>query len=470
MIFLEINNNKIRVSGNPKECNIIFEGMKVRHPNAFYLRPYMERGWDGKIKYISDSGYAKTGLLPMITSKLKKLNIKYQLKDSRNTLEVFGIPSKIKHFKAFKHQKEAVESIINNKVDEIPFQRGIIDAATNAGKTLMALMLHLAFKNLKTLILVNNSPLYKQFLEDIPKLYNGSWGQMQGKKVVWGDLMICMTPTLVRNLSKYSRILAGYEIVLFDECHLASSKTNKKIITALYNTVVRVGLSGTPLLHKDPTKNMDIISFFGDVVYKISNMELMENGISSPIVVKISKGSVGVREKGDYTLEYDNAIIDNNDRDKIILSRINFYMVRDQFPILVLARYHRHVEKFYKRCIAKFGDRYKVAFLHGGRHDRYETLERFKKGEIDILISSLLIKLGQNMPLIKTLINISGGDSHINTLQIVGRLIRKHESKTKVYLEDFWDEGFYQRRHSFHRVKYYKKEGFKVIELYKKTK
>ena len=40
----------------------------------------------------------------------------------------------------------------------------------------------------------------------------------------------------------------------------------------------------------------------------------------------------------------------------------------------------------------------------------------------------------------------------------------------KVYFEDFYDQGAYLLRHSKHRLSYYKREGFKVIELYKETR
>ena len=74
------------------------------------------------------------------------------------------------------------------------------------------------------------------------------------------------------------------------------------------------------------------------------------------------------------------------------------------------------------------------------------------------------------MPLIQYMQNAASGDSQINALQLIGRAIRIHESKDKVYYEDFWDEGYYLRKHSLHRLKYYKQQRFKVIELWKHNK
>ena len=468
MISIDVNNNKIHLKGNLKVLNKVYERMKVRHPNQWYLRPYMEKGWDGKIKYITDAGYSRTGLLPMITSLIEEYKEEYTIIDNRKELEHIDIPNKVGVFTARSYQVEAVESILYNEVSGHPFQRGIIAAATNAGKTLIAAMLYKTFIGVKALILVNNTDLYKQFIDDMPSMFGEDWGYMQGKKIKWANIMVCMTPTLRNNLSRFKDKLAQYNMVLFDECHLITSKTNKSVVTALYNTVIRVGLSGTPLSHKDPTKNMEVRAFFGDIVYEIKNTELIERGYSTPTIIKIVKGNTLIKIKGNYDEEYKQGISDSVERTERSLNRIDFYLRRGLRPILVVGRYHRHVENLYNSIQERFGDRYSVNYIHGDIKDRKIILDNFKNGKVDILVASLIIKLGQNMPLIKYMQNAAGGDSQITALQLLGRLLRIHKSKKKVYYEDFWDEGTYLKRHSKHRVAWYKKEGFKVIECWKR--
>lgn len=467
MIRIELNNNKFKLTGNLKVLNKVYEDMKVKHPNQWYLRPYMEPGWDGKFKFITDQGYAKTGLLPMVTSLIEKYGEEYNIIDKRNALEFNEIPIEVGEFKARDYQIDAVESIIYNEVGGLPFQRGVIGAATNAGKTLVAAMIYKSFKDAKCIILMNTKDLYQQFLGDMPRMFGDDWGYMQGKNIRWGDIMVCMTPTLINRLSEYRSKLAGYNIVVFDECHLITSKTNKSVISHLYNTSIRVGLSGTAFGHKSPIKNMDVRAFFGEQVYTISNIELMDTGFSTPIVIKIIKGNTKIRIKGDYDEEYKQGITRSRERTRKSLQRTEFYLRRGCSPILIVGRYHEHVENLYRSFQARFGDRYRIAYIHHKIKNRKEILDRFKKGGIDILISSLIIKLGQNMPLIRYMQNAAGGDSQINALQLVGRAIRIHESKKKVYYEDFWDEGYYLKRHSKHRLQYYMHQRFKVIELFK---
>jgi len=463
MIRIELNNNKFRVRGDMDILNKIYEDMKVKHPNAYYLRPYMERGWDGKIKYLSDAGYARTGLLPMVINLIKKYKGKYKIIDLRKELEFNEIPLKVKEFEARDYQIEAVENIIYNEIDGLPFQRGIIGAAVNAGKTLIAAMVYKSFPEAKALILINNRELYNQFMDDMPLMFGREWGYMQGQKVKWEKIMICMTPTLRNNLERYSSKLAKYNMVIFDECHLITSKTNKKVITALYNTAIRIGLSGTPFNHKDPTKNMDVRAFFGEEVYNIKSVKLMDMGYSTPVVIKIIKGNTKIEIKGDYDEEYKQGITRSQERMEMSLQRAEFYLRRGYSPILVVGRYHDHVENLYDNFLERFGGEFKVEFIHHKIKNRKEILDAFKKGKIDILISSLIVKLGQNMPLIKYMQNAAGGDSAINALQLVGRAIRIHKSKEKVYYEDMWDMGYYLQRHSRHRVNYYKQEDFKII-------
>jgi len=463
MIQITLNNNKFKLRGNQPVLNKIFEDMKVKHPNQWFIRPYMEPGWDGKIKYLTEAGYAKTGLLPMVTRLIEQYGETYTIIDNRTILEFDDIPLRVGEFKPRDYQIEAAESIIYNEVGDIFFQRGVIGAATNAGKTIIAGMLYKSFKDAKCVILVNNTDLYKQFLDDMPTMFGDDWGYMQGKNVKWANVMVCMTPTLRNNLDRYARKLAEFNMCIFDECHLITSKTNKKVVSKLYNTIIRVGLSGTAFAHKDQLKNMDVRAFFGDEVYTIKNIELMDKGYSTPIVVKMITGNTKVHINKDYPEEYKQGITLSRERTKKSLERSEYYLKRDCYPILVIGKFHQHVEELYSYYQARFGHKYKVAYIHHKIKDRKEILDRFKSGDIDILISSLIIKLGQNIPLIRYMQNAASGDSQINALQLIGRAIRKHKSKKKVYYEDFADMGAYLRRHSKHRYRWYKKEGFKVM-------
>ena len=52
--------------------------------------------------------------------------------------------------------------------------------------------------------------------------------------------------------------------------------------------------------------------------------------------------------------------------------------------------------------------------------------------------------------------------SEIATLQALGRALRKHKTKDKVYVYDFYDQEKYLLKHSKERKKHYKAEGHEV--------
>ena len=58
-----------------------------------------------------------------------------------------------------------------------------------------------------------------------------------------------------------------------------------------------------------------------------------------------------------------------------------------------------------------------------------------------------------------------GMKSEIATIQALGRALRRHETKDKVFIYDFLDKEKYLREHSNARKRHYEKEGHKVTIL-----
>lgn len=472
MIKVYVSNIRCRITGDIKEANKLRNELSFRHPNAWFLRQHMPKGWDGKVQWITGNATFKNGLLPQILVKCKDLNIEVELVDDRHLLEFTGIPKKLGDFEPRGYQKDAINSLVSNELQEgLPWNIGVINAATNAGKTLIAAAIHKSYKKPKTLLLLKSVDLFNQAKREYSELLpDEDIGFIQGSKNNhWGDFTVAMVQTLSRNINQFRNKLEMVDIVIVDEADEGTSKQYKTVLNKLYNTTVRVGLSGSiylSKLKKHQLKNFELRSFFSDEIFVISKKEMVKKGFSSNLVIKISKVDSGVKLAGDYKEEYDRNIVFNGDRNNKIVERVRFNLNRGRLPILIVCRYHNHVNEVLNYIGNAFGADYAIDSVHHKTPDREKIIEAFRKGQIDILISSLIIKRGQNLPLIKCLINAAGGDSEENVIQIMGRAERKHESKNKTILEDFFDEGYYLKRHSKHRIIYYKKQGFKVIQLY----
>lgn len=471
MIRINLTNTYCRIKGDLRECNKLRDELKFRHPNAWFLRKHMPRGWDGFVYDISERGTIKVGLIPKLIRKCEELDIDYEFDDQRDLPYFVGVPKKIGKFKLRDYQYRATKNVVCNRIDDTIFPIGVINAATNAGKTLIASAIHKSFDDAKTLVLLNSSDLFNQMLREFPEIMPDEHiGFIQGQKYQeWGNFTVAMVQTIARNKSRYKSQISEFDIVIVDECDLADNKTYKGVLNQLFYASVRVGMSGTVYLSnlkKHQLKNNNIRSFFGDEVFNISKQELIKKGHSTNLVIKMSPGGKGEPIPGDYRQEYNNIIINNRFRENKIIERLNFNITRGRIPILVVCQFHEHVHRLFERVNQEFGEDFTVRYVHHDVKDRRQIFNDFRVGKIDILVSSMIVKRGQNLPLIRVIINAAGGDSHENISQLMGRGERKHESKTKTILEDFFDDGKYLQRHSKHRLSYYSREGFKVIRLY----
>lgn len=463
------NNNKFQLQGSLKILMKLRKDMAIKNPNAWHLRRYMPAGWDGFQHYVTDRGYVKMGLLPRVAEWCKHYGHEFVIQDDRKKLVDPVVPEVIGNLKPRPYQAQAIASVVHNKVNGNPFRIGTINAATNAGKTLMMAGLYLSFhRKEKAIVLLNDSDLYNQFKEEMPRLIGEEdFGYVRGKEVVWNNFTIVMVQTISRNINLYKNKLTQFSIALIDEADLGDNKTYKKVIENLYNTNVRVGLSGTiymSKLKKDAMKNRNLESFFGPEVFTITKREMVDIGHSTELVIKIVWGNKEGTLPGDWQKEYETYITQNVERANRSAQRTKWNIERGRLPALIVCQFHKHIELMHDTYKEVFPN-LRVEAVHGDTKNRKKLLEEFRDGKIDILIASMIVKRGKNFPLLRYIQNAAGSDSNETISQIMGRGERQHESKKKTYFDDLYDMGKYLERHSKHRINYYKKEKFKVINL-----
>ena len=87
---------------------------------------------------------------------------------------------------------------------------------------------------------------------------------------------------------------------------------------------------------------------------------------------------------------------------------------------------------------------------------RNKTIEDFKNSDRAILIGTTIMQTGIDIPEITHLINARGLKSEIATLQALGRALRIHKSKARVFIYDFADQVPYLKQHAAKRKTAYK--------------
>lgn len=477
-ITIALNNNKCKLTGHQSALIDVREELKVKHPSAFFIRPHMPRGWDGNMRFITEYGYMFIGYFPWLAYACKKLDIELEVDDNRLLPEIdYKIPRRVGRNKPRPYQIAAVKSILDNKVAGVKFPIGGINAATNAGKTTMMAMFYLATGQ-RTIMLLNDSDLFKQFEKEIPELLpDAHIGFVQGKKrlnELQADFVVAQVKTLSLYVKEIANELADFKVCLVDEYDLADNKTYKTVLERLYNSSIRVGLSGTAFmgkLAKHKFKHASLKQFFSEEVFKITKQELIKKGHSARLSIRIVTGNT-LPFKGTYSGwqdVYDKYITHNEQRQQEILDLVRFNVkVRKRLPILIICRFKPHVLNVYNMLAEAFPE-LNIDWVHSEKKGRDKVLTRFRDNELDILVGSYILNRGKNFPFIQVIIQASGSDSPEIISQIMGRGERTHSSKRRTYIYDFFDIGKYLDRHSKHRVNYYLQEGFRVLKLYKKS-
>ena len=457
----------------------LYEDMSIKHPQAFFLRQRI-RDWDGRVHFLSKYGKFKIGLLPRVYKKCLEYGLKVQVIDNRRPIEIPKKPvTKVGKFKLREEQVEAINCILHNKVGNTPLQVGVIDATVNFGKSLLMSALYYTFgKKLRTLLITNDADWFRQSQEEFKEYVpDEKVTYIQGSKVMnWTGFNIGMVQSLSRNLRTYQKELEKIDMVLVDEADLAGSKTYQNVLSHLYNTRVRLGLSGTIYmsgLKKDELKNWNLESFFGLRLFEFRLKESIKKGYSTNVIVKLvdTKPYYGVWEssKSTYKEIYDDTITDSYSGCYVVGDRVSKAVKAGNIPALVVCKHIKHCENLCKYLKGYLDSSLNIAYVHVNTPDKQRKyiMQKFRAGEIDILVSTTIIARGKNFPKLRYMVNAAGMSSEEKTIQFLGRLVRTFKGKNKVYLDDIQYQGKYLSRHSRRRARYYKDENLKVIDLRK---
>jgi len=480
-----INYNQGQLDGPMVIMNKLYEEFGIKHPNAWHIKMAGGREWDGIVHYITEYGKFKIGLLPIIYKRLVELEYEVKVIDNREPIRIVPkVPKMVGNLKPRPQQRQVMDAIINNKVGGKPFYIGTQNLAVNFGKSMIMAGLYLAFKKgLKTLLLTNDKDWLEQSRSEFKDLLPGeNITFVQGGKVFnWGNFSIGMVQSISRNLGNYQKELNNIDMLLIDEGDLIDNKTYKGVIQHLWGTSVRLIFSGSiymSKLKKDLVHNMNIRQFAGDELTIIKLDEMIKKGYSTPVIVKMVPTEYNKDKKklGGYPDEYSKVISTSQHAYGVSLDRTRYNLQYGRTPMLIVTKYIEHCEKLYSYYMSyisllekSVGRKLVVKRVHHDTKDRKKILSNFRDGKIDILISNTFIARGKNFPLLQYMQNTASMDSNEKTLQLMGRLVRTHESKTKTYLDDIQYNGKYLSKHAKHRKNYYTKENLKVIMLNRLT-
>lgn len=329
---------------------------------------------------------------------------------------------------------------------------GRVALATNAGKgAVIALLAGYARSHgLNALILCDELSVYDALVGEIKK-----WGKFPLLKLQAGiktppkaGVVLAMVPTLARRLgSKKDKArrrewrdwLAGQSMVLVDEADKALADSYKLILRNACNSWWRVGFSGT--FPTDEYGDLQFDELMGPVLSRVRNADLIGLGVSAKPLVElhgfdVTKALQGlrlswqIRGAARRQAIYERAIVRNQARHAAIAA-----LVRPTTPTVIIVNRVEH-GKLLARAIKG------AVFLDGSVdvEKRTAALELFRRGLFHVLVVTKILDRGTNrLGVAADVIFASGEGSSTQTLQRLGRGLRRHDGKEFLRLVDIID-------------------------------
>ena len=467
-VYVGALRSKIPALRGSEYADQLIDAMSVPKKNARFI-PQVKMGlWDGKVKFLSPTGILYTGLLEKFAKLAKVYGIRLNyIDDARWGRIEPAWAETTKHVTERDYQEPIVE-------EGIRLKRGIIQAAVNAGKTVMAIEMIRRLRY-RTCYVVPSKELYKQFIGDLksqaPELIKIT-GQIKAGLFKPGLITIAMMQSLIKGLEENIDCERWFQsnvnMVFVDEVHHAASDRWSEVFKQAKSAPYRIGLSATPL-GMGEERDLRLVGLTGPVFGKVTTQELVARGLSTKTIVRFisyetNPGRLQHLSARDWHLLYEEGIELNHIRGQALIKAALPHLEAEQ-RVCVFVDKTDHGDYLYslgRGAIKR--DRFKPVSLFGLESDksRAEILSNFKRGLTPFLITTLL-KEGVNIPEIDILFNAAGMKSPVKITQQAGRVVRTREGKTLAIIYDFIDpchENLLDQSSDRHGA--YKAEGYEI--------
>ena len=402
--------------------------------------------WDGRVRLMKPDGTFPTGLLKFLLKHLKDEGLPYTLTDERYVPK----PS------------QSLKLVFPSWWETRPYQfdalkatqaspRGVLVCGTGAGKSGMSAMV-VESKQVPTLVVTPDTGLRNQLTDD--------YVQWFGSKNVSNDIksekpiIVANIQALISSLKKSRDLFKRFELLVIDEFHHSASDTYQELNLACANAYYRYGFTGTFV--RPDGADLEMFGVLSNVLFTKTTSELIEEGyLVRPYITMAYfqlRDPRGRKLRMNYRDAYKYATM------HIGLNQFVADWANDKIAAgkqtIVLVRFKEHGELL-ARMIPD------AVYLNGdAKSEHRENVKKlFNQRKIKGLIATNIFGEGQNIPSIEAFANARMQKTEIQTMQGIGRALRKHGDKDKAEVLDLFVEG--QRNledHSVERLRSYRKE------------
>lgn len=267
------------------------------------------------------------------------------------------------------------------------------------------------------------------------------------------DVMVFSVQTLIRNLDYLNSCVRDKVLVVIDESHHALAPSYKMIIDkikAIGKTVKLLGLTATPVRMTDEATGRLMKIFNNSIIYKVDLSDLIaKKYLATPIPVIVNSNidfdtTISIDEQryiakwGELSPELTETIAQNKKRNTLIVD--TYLKNRKKYgKTLIFALNQTHC----KTLCEMLKDRgIKCDYIYCANKDNAAKIEKFKNGELDVLININIMTEGTDVPEIQTVFLTRPTGSDVLLMQMIGRGMRGTGcgGTETVYIVDFHDK------------------------------
>jgi len=392
-----------------------------------------------------------------------------QIDDGSKVIPEFVIEENTNSISLHNWQRRAIEFFFE-------YNNAIFESATGAGKTFCAIeIIKQILKtepDIRILIVVPKNII----LETVwfKELYDGGISLVD-VGVFYGSIkeLNKITITNMQSISKLPFKL--FQFVIFDECH--NYGTPKTLPYVKRDIKYKLGLSAT--LARMDMKHLDILKAFNYKVFTYSPREAIADGIINPFIFtnisvemdpdteeKYNKLTheinLIIQQGGSYSMimrlnepikfrmlkkmTERKQLVNNYWRKFDVIRRIAEKHLKDK--IIVFNEFNEQTNKCYWHLIETG---VKACIIHSDidKEKRDENLIGFRQDKYNTLLTSKVLDEGYNLPKIDVGVIMAGNSTARQTIQRMGRVLRKKEYESnlyQVYVKNTVEEEYAQER------------------------
>jgi superfamily II DNA or RNA helicase len=256
--------------------------------------------------------------------------------------------------------------------------------------------------------------------------------------------------------------LSNIDMLVFDEIHKARRGNQINKILKNIKTNIRFGFTGT--LPEEKLDQWNIIGKIGPIIYEKNSFQLREEKFVSNVIVNVLQ--LEYLTKPNYDIESSNPsekyrtelefLFTNRFRNNTIGSICN----NAPNNVLILIDYIRHGEQLFN-TLTETCSRKKVFFIRGDVEidDREKIRDLMESNNNIVCVAiSKIFSTGINIKNLHYIVFAGGGKAKIRIIQSIGRGLRLHANKDKLYIIDLADQFTYGKRHELKRQSLYTQE------------